>query len=263
MKHKPRPEQDDAERIEQGGRKDAVGYVRVSTEQQGARKTSLEAQGRAIETFADDTGYNLLDTFQDVASGAGEESFGARQGLQDALALARAEKADVIVWSWDRLSRYSGGTDQIRSVLPLSSEVISVKDANTLQKASEAGRLQHAQDSRDNISRTTKKALQRKKEAGVQLGNPEIATVQVQGSEAFARKAQQLVEKIAEVLRTRDYRSLSAAQVADLLNDHGLKTMQNKDWNASRVRPQLKKAKQLLEDEDQFYSDNPNYGAFS
>lgn len=262
MKHKSWPEQDDSERIEQGRRKDAVGYVRVSTEQQGARKTSLEAQRGAIETFADASGYNLLDIFEDVASGASEESFRARQGLQDALALARAEKAGVIVWSWDRLSRYSGVMDQIRSILPRPSKVISVKDANTLQQASEAARFQHAQDGRDNISRTTKEALQRKKEAGVQLGNPEIATVQVQGKEAFARKAQQLVEKIAEVLRTRDYRSLTAAQVADLLNDHGLKTMQNKDWNASRVRPQLKKAKQLLEDEDQFYSDNPDYGAF-
>lgn len=74
MKHKTWPEKDDVERVEQGRRKDAVGYVRVSTQQQVARKSSLDAQRGAIEAFADKTGYNLLDLFQDVASGAGDST---------------------------------------------------------------------------------------------------------------------------------------------------------------------------------------------
>lgn len=219
-------------------------------------------QREAIETFADEAGYRLLGVFQDVASGAGAASFAARPGLQEALRRAGEETADVIVWRWDRLSRYSGIEGQIRSVLPLPSEVVSVAEVMTLRQASEAAQFRHAQARATDISRTTREGLAKKKAAGVRLGNPAISTVQKKGAEAFAQRAEALTEEIADLLRTRGSQDMTAAQVADLLNAQGHKTLQNKAWTASRVRGPLKKAKALLNDADLFYSKHPEFGAF-
>lgn len=241
-------------------RKMAVGYARVSTKEQGARGASLEAQRDAIDRFADFSGYTVLDHFSDVASGAGEDSFHQRSGLQDALRLAASEGADVIVWSWDRLSRYADIENQIRTILPAACEVICVEDPMTLRRASEAARFEHAERRRKVLSETTSEALAKKKAQGAQLGNPTIRELQGKASKANADKAQLQVERIASVLRQEDAAGLSYAEIAALLNGKGIRTSRNKEWNASRVRIPVTKARKLLQEEEAFYSKQPGFG---
>ncbi|WP_053961239.1 recombinase family protein [Sulfobacillus thermosulfidooxidans] len=84
----------------------AVGYVRVSTEEQRDGGLSLGAQREAIEAFAKSQGYHLLDIIEDAAvSGAKDPA--SRPGFGHVLELAQAGAFGILlVWKFDRLARH-------------------------------------------------------------------------------------------------------------------------------------------------------------
>ena len=57
-----------------------IGYIRVSTREQGDNGHGLDAQRRAIENACEQRGWELLRFEQDVCSGEGERSQGTRSG---------------------------------------------------------------------------------------------------------------------------------------------------------------------------------------
>ncbi|HUY98548.1 MAG TPA: recombinase family protein [Verrucomicrobiae bacterium] len=80
-----------------------VGYVRVSTEEQGDLGAGLEAQRQAILTTCRARGWRLLGLHEDVASG---KALANRPGLEAALAtVRRGEAGGLVVAKLDRLSR--------------------------------------------------------------------------------------------------------------------------------------------------------------
>jgi site-specific DNA recombinase len=83
----------------------AVGYIRVSTEEQATNGHGLEVQNRAIRSFADSQGYTLLDVVADPGvSGAKRPE--DRRGFQRILELAKAEQFSMLLlWKFDRLAR--------------------------------------------------------------------------------------------------------------------------------------------------------------
>jgi DNA invertase Pin-like site-specific DNA recombinase len=90
---------------ENGGRemKRAVGYVRVSTEEQ-SRKVSPEMQAAKIRTYAELNDLELVDIIEDA--GISGKSIKARPGIQEVLNMVKARKVDaVIVYKLDRLAR--------------------------------------------------------------------------------------------------------------------------------------------------------------
>lgn len=245
-------------------RKLAVGYMRVSTEKQSKIGKSLEAQRIAIETFAEEAGYVLLELYEDVASGRGENSFHAREGLQNALKHAECDEADILVWSWDRLTRYAGFENQLHDVLPVEIQIVCVQNPQSLDAASRAARHRLSEHVAEVISRRTKEGMARKREEGAVFGNPGIYSVQPLAVQAWSDTSAALIHEIADVLRHQaDPVSLTHAEVAKLLNDRGIRTGHGKDWTASRVRGPRKKALKLLETErGEMRSLNPGYGAF-
>lgn len=81
----------------------AVGYVRVSTAEQGESGAGLEAQRRAVASEAERRGWDLDDVYEDRASGRSTKN---RPGLKKALRALETGAADVLVVSkLDRLSR--------------------------------------------------------------------------------------------------------------------------------------------------------------
>lgn len=81
----------------------ALGYVRVSTEEQHSSGAGLEAQRRAIRREAKHRGWTIVDIYEDVASG---KNMKRRPGLDAALVLLEAGEGDLLVVSkLDRLSR--------------------------------------------------------------------------------------------------------------------------------------------------------------
>ena len=80
-----------------------VGYVRVSTEEQGRSGLGLEAQREAIRRACADRGWTLVASEQDVQSGRSRRN---RPGLDRALAACKAGQAEGLVAAkLDRLSR--------------------------------------------------------------------------------------------------------------------------------------------------------------
>jgi DNA invertase Pin-like site-specific DNA recombinase len=78
-----------------------VGYLRVSTERQGASGLGLEAQRGAVESYAQSIGAMVRQWYTEVETG----KLAARPELEMALAHARRNKAVLCVAKLDRLSR--------------------------------------------------------------------------------------------------------------------------------------------------------------
>jgi len=244
----------------------AIGYVRVSTLSQGEDGISLEAQRKGIQAFADHAGYTLIETFEDVSSGVGSMSFYKREGLRRALELADREGADLIVWDWDRLSRHTGFEIEIKKIFPERDRLICAKHGNVLSDAAKAGAFAHPEAVAGKISRSTKKGMDRKRKEGTVFGNPDIRTnVQPLGAVAWSISAENLAHQIADILRGHDSDpfEITHAIAADILNEKCLRTLHGKKWDKSRIRGPLKKARALLnaEDEDEMRS-QPLFGMF-
>ena len=85
--------------------KEAIGYLRVSTSEQGRSGVGLAAQRRDIETFGAREEFTVRSWHQDIQTGAGKDALLLRPGLATALKTARAARCPVIVSRLDRLSR--------------------------------------------------------------------------------------------------------------------------------------------------------------
>src|SRR5689334_2313844 len=85
----------------------AIGYVRVSTQEQVAEGASLDAQRRRIEAWAEATDADLWDVIED-AGVSGSRPLSMREGGRriESLLDARNPEADaVVITRLDRLGR--------------------------------------------------------------------------------------------------------------------------------------------------------------
>ena len=85
--------------------KDAIGYLRVSTQEQGRSGLGLAAQRFDIEHFGKREGFLVTSWYQDIQTGAGKDAILLRPGLAAALKEARVARCPLIVSRLDRLSR--------------------------------------------------------------------------------------------------------------------------------------------------------------
>ena len=85
--------------------KDAIGYLRVSTKEQGRSGLGLAAQRFDIEAFGSREGFQVKLWHQDIQTGAGRDALFLRPGLAAALKEAHARRCPLMVSRLDRLSR--------------------------------------------------------------------------------------------------------------------------------------------------------------
>src|ERR1700730_8558365 len=85
----------------------AIGYLRVSTSEQGRSGLGLRAQRQAIEDFANGSGLVVTGWHEDVQTGKGADALAQRPGLRAALRAAKAAKGPLVVAKLDRLARNS------------------------------------------------------------------------------------------------------------------------------------------------------------
>ncbi len=87
----------------------AVGYLRVSTAEQGQSGLGLEAQRAAIHSFAHSQGWSLVAEFEDIACGKDDQ----RAGFQAALARCRQLGAVLVAARLDRITRRAHTLSQL------------------------------------------------------------------------------------------------------------------------------------------------------
>jgi DNA invertase Pin-like site-specific DNA recombinase len=83
----------------------AIGYLRVSTQEQGRSGLGLAAQRSEIDAFGAREGFTVKSWHQDVQTGAGADALLLRPGLAAALKEAKSGRCPLIVSRLDRLSR--------------------------------------------------------------------------------------------------------------------------------------------------------------
>ena len=207
--------------------------------------------------------HTVVAIYNDVASGRGRRSIHNRSGLRKALEACRHYDAHLVVWDWSRLSREVSTEEELLSLLPPPGRVHSITEGESFESAQKHARLAHAQEERDEISKRTKVAMDERKRAGKLFGNPNIKNVQVSGRDAWSEKSEQIARSIAAILRSLpDWRTLTQREIADELNRRGLLTGHELPWTASRLRGPLRRAEELLIEDDASMLKHPTYALF-
>jgi DNA invertase Pin-like site-specific DNA recombinase len=207
--------------------KDAVAYVRVSTDKQAKSGLGMEAQQAALARFAEAEGYRLIETYTETETGKGVDALDRRPQLAAALKAAKKAKAPIIVAKLDRLSRdvhFISGLMTHRTPF-IVAELGADADPFMLHLYAAL-----AEKERRLISQRTKDALAAKKAQGVKLGGLNAKGLQNQ-AEAKAR-AEALRSDIDQI-RAEGLTSLRA--IAEALNKRGISTAQGGKWLAPQV----------------------------
>lgn len=201
---------------------DAIGYLRVSTEEQADSRAGLEAQRAAILAEAERRGWQLIEVIED-AGYSGRTL--RRPGIAAALDALRRKRADtLVVAKLDRLSRsmldFAALMDRsTREGWALVALDLGVDTTTPAGEAMANVMATFAQFERRLIAQRTKEALAIKKQQGVRLGRPR-------------RLPDEVVASIVDA-RTRGW---SLARIALDLDQRGVPTAHGgRRWYASTV----------------------------
>jgi DNA invertase Pin-like site-specific DNA recombinase len=207
----------------------AIGYIRVSTGRQGRSGLGLAAQQAAIVRFAEDEGFDLVETFKEVETGKGADALERRPRLSAALKMAKQHstkllKAPIIVAKLDRLSR---DVHFISGLMAHKTPFIVTELGRNVDPFMLHIHAAVAEQERYRISQRTKDALAAKKAQGILLGGANAGTARTH-AEALER---------ADGLRTvlQELSTLSARKIAAELNKRKLPTPTGAAWSAVTV----------------------------
>jgi DNA invertase Pin-like site-specific DNA recombinase len=150
----------------------AIGYIRVSTEEQASEGVSLDAQRAKISAWADLNGYQLGAIFEDAGISGTKAD---RPGL--ALALSALAKGDaLVVYALSRLSRSTKHTLEISERLEkVGADLVSLSEK--IDTTSAAGRMVFrllsvlSEFERDQVAERTSAAMQFKKSRNERVGS--------------------------------------------------------------------------------------------
>jgi DNA invertase Pin-like site-specific DNA recombinase len=149
-----------------------VAYYRVSSQKQGKSGLGLEAQRKAVETFARAEGYQVTTEFTEVETGKGADALERRPQLAASLKAAKKAKCAVVVAKLDRLSR---DVHFISGLMSKRVPFIVTELGPNVDPFMLHIHAAVAQKERELISRRTREALAAAKARGVKLGRQEIA----------------------------------------------------------------------------------------
>jgi DNA invertase Pin-like site-specific DNA recombinase len=216
-----------------------IGYVRVSTSQQGRSGLGIEAQREALARFAASEGFELVRVFVEVETGKGSDALDRRPQLAAALSEARRQRCSVAVAKLDRLSRdvhFISGLMAHR-VPFLVAELGPDVDPFILHLFAAL-----AEKERALIATRTKAALAAAKARGVKLGGPKLAEARQVAVERNVANADQRAANVLPIIRDIQRSGASLHQVAEALNARGISTPRGGRWYAKSVSNVLARA---------------------
>jgi len=214
----------------------AIGYIRVSTEEQAKEGISLNNQEAKIRAYCDSQDWELVKIFRDEGFSGKDMK---REGLKELLSFLEVDHVKVVVvYKTDRLTRkqrhlYQLLEDTFENRGVGFKSVTEPFDTTTAMGKGFLGMLGvFAQLEGDLISERTKDALRRKKELGELVGSPPLGFEAV---EKELRKNDDELGIVEEVFKLRnDHRGknkLSLRTIAKRLNEAGLRTKRDKKFS--------------------------------
>ena len=214
--------------------KQAIGYIRVSTERQADEGVSLDAQKAKIAAWCSLNDCDLVDVYVDA--GISGKSMGKRQGLQNALAGMKKGMV-LVVYSLSRLARSTKDTLAISEQLDKAgADLVSLSEK--IDTTGAAGKMIFrmlavmAEFERDVISERTTMALAHKKAVGEKYAPVPFGYSEIEGR-LVAVESEALV--VAEIMSQRGA-GKTLVQIADGLNIRGIEGKRGGKWHASTVR---------------------------
>ena len=220
--------------------KQAIGYIRVSTDKQAAEGVSLEAQKAKICAWADLNDYELIAIYSD--EGISGSSMSKRDGLKAALKDMKKGMA-LVAYSLSRLSRSVEDTLAIsRQLDKAGADLVSLSEK--IDTTGAAGRMIFnmlavlAQFERDQIAERTQTALRHKKATG-KVYSPTPYGFEAINGELIRVAAE--ADVVAEIVAARKS-GQTLQQIADGLNGQGIPTKTGKIWKPATIHLLLKRS---------------------
>jgi DNA invertase Pin-like site-specific DNA recombinase len=205
-----------------GGLMQYVAYYRVSTARQGTSGLGLEAQRAAVlQTM----GHEPIGAFTEIESGGKSD----RPQLAAALALAKANKATLVIAKLDRLAR---NVAFIANLLEAGVEIraCDIPTANRMVLHIMAA---VAEGERQMTSDRTKAALAAAKARGVRLGTPDTSRLAREARTAADAYASTLTATLEELRLQGTY---SVRDITAALNARGIRTRRGSQWHPTSVQ---------------------------
>lgn len=200
----------------------AIGYLRVSTAEQGDSRAGLEAQEQVIRAEVAHRGWDLIGIRSDVASG---KSLRKRGELATTLRMLRAHEADALVVA--KLDRLSRSVLDFASVMEMAQEdgwSLVVLDLGVDTTSTNGKLIAHimialAQWERELIGDRTRAALRAVRSRGTPLGRPSHVDAST-----------------IRAIRMMRGGGHSWQHIADALTREGVPTAQGGAWHGATVR---------------------------
>jgi len=214
--------------------KKAIGYIRVSTEQQADEGISLETQRSKITAWCELNDYELVAIYEDA--GISGKTIIKRPQLQTALTEIRKDMA-LVVYSLSRLARSTKNCIEIADLLKVKgSDLVSLTEK--IDTSSAMGEFFFTliaalgQMERKVIGERTKAALAHKKAIGEKYAPVPFGYRETNGRLEVIQRESQIV---AEMFHKRES-GHTLQSIAESLNQQGIVGKQGGKWYASSVR---------------------------
>jgi len=189
-----------------------IGYLRVSTSEQGDSGAGISAQRAAIEAHAHRQGWGPVCMVEEVASA---KNVSGRPGLSEVLdALRRGEASTLVCSKVDRLSRSTKDFTSLMETAQREGWALVALDlgldlSTPMGEAMAAMVATFSQLERRLIAQRTREALAARRAAGVVLGRPRVL------SEALRTRIRELREEghtLAAIANTLTAENVPTAQ---------------------------------------------------
>lgn len=222
--------------------KKAVGYIRVSTNEQAKEGVSLDNQKKKIEAYAVCKDLELVEIIEDAGKSAKNLN---REGIQKALQMVKGKEVDaIIIYKLDRLTRSVKDLGSIIETLQRTEvDLMSVQDS--IDTSTAAGRLvlnvmaSVSQWEREAIGERTSDALQHMKSELKVYGEIPYG-FRRDGNDLIKDEKEQDNIKYMKSLKDQGY---SLREIARKLEKRGILTKKGKNqWNPKTVQTILKAA---------------------
>ncbi len=216
--------------------KKAIGYIRVSTDDQGKSGNGLDVQRAAILRFAADNGFELTEVVEEWASG--KLDLEDRPQLAGAVAKALKSKSSLIVSKLDRLSRK---VSFIANLMNTSLNFIVTEFGPDVSPFMLHIHASIAEQERQLIGERTSSALKALTARGKVLGYANhkdaetIVVARAKGNAANAAKADAFAAKLRPTVERMVRDKMSARKIAEELNSNGIKTARGGLWAAQTI----------------------------